>query len=136
MKKLLYVAVMALTMGFFVSCNNGPRLEMKYAEGEWPQAAIVVGVLNGQRYDQTTKKCWELTLFRDDPEKGKVKKTEYHWGNEFEIAHIGEQKVAEQNHHGIPAAYTYQATEDSYDDCDCGTLLELPSWFGQEETPY
>lgn len=38
-KKILYVAVMALTMVFWVSCSNNPRVEMKYADGDWPDVA-------------------------------------------------------------------------------------------------
>ena len=118
MKKLLYVAVMALTMGFFASCNGGPGTGMKYAEDENPQINYDSGSVNGKTYDNTTDKCWELTLSVKVPYAGTQTTKAYEWGTEFFIVTVGESSVAQWNHEGLAAGYSYKETKASdYDAC-------------------
>ena len=111
MKKLLYVAVMALTMGFFASCNNGPSTGMKYAEGENPNVNVQDGTVNGKEYDNTTAKCWKWTLAESLPGYGSASDTSYAWGTEFEMVVAAEHAVAVANHNGINAGYSYKEVE-------------------------
>ena len=113
MKKLLYVAVMALTMGFFASCNNGPSTGMKYAEGENPTINVVDGTVNGKAYDNTTEKCWKWTLVERIPGVGSASETRYEWGTEFAVIAGLEQGVALANHNGIEAGYDCKEVEAS-----------------------
>jgi len=113
MKKLLYVAVMALTMGFFASCNNGPSTGMKYAEGENPTINVVDGTVNGQAYDMTTAKCWKWTLAESIPGAGSADAVGYDWATEFNMVASLEQSVALANHNGIYAGYSYKEVEAS-----------------------
>ena len=123
MKKLLYVAVMALTMGFFASCNNGPSTGMKYAEGENPTVNALNGTVNGQAYDMTTAKCWKWTLAESLPGYGSASKTSYAWGTEFEMVVGAENAVAVANHQGIEAGYEYKEV-DAADSEACNNLNE------------
>jgi len=118
MKKLLYVAVMALTMGFFASCNGGPGTSMQYDEGENPKINIEDGTVNGKTYDAEHEKCWEMKLSAKYPYAGTITETTYQWGTEFVIVAAGETAVASLNHEGVPAGYSYSATSiDNYGDC-------------------
>lgn len=113
MKKLLYVAVMALTMGLFASCNGGPSTGMKYAEGENPTINVVDGTVNGKAYDNTTDKCWKWTLAERIPGIGSGSETRYEWGTEFGVIAGLEQAVALANHNGIEAGYDCKEVEAS-----------------------
>lgn len=123
MKNILYVAVMALTIGFLVSCSNSPRVEMKYAKDEWPDVADIQGFVNGKKYDCDTRKCWEVTISAEYPDQGIITETYYEWCTEFSVVRAYEEHVAMCNHNGWPAGFTYKATDDSYEECKCVLLL-------------
>lgn len=124
-KKILYVAVMALTMVFWVSCSNNPRVEMKYADGDWPDVADIQGYVNGKKYDRETRKCWEVTISAEHPDQGTITETYYEWSTEFSVVRAYEEYVARCNHNGWPAGFTYKATDDSYEECNCVLLLNM-----------
>jgi len=118
MKKLLYVAVMALTMGFFASCNGGPGTSMQYDEGQNPSINVEDGTVNGKSYDNETEKCWEMTMSVKVPYAGTATTKAYEWGTEFFIVSVGEASVAQWNHEGCPAGYSYKAVSaEDYDAC-------------------
>lgn len=124
MKKVLYAAVMALTMGFLASCNNGPSTGMKYGEDENPQINYQDGTVNGKTYDNETAKCWELTLSATYPYVGMVTETSHDWCTECVIVATGEEFVAESNHGGISAGYSYKEAAGASDYESCHALDE------------
>ena len=118
MKKLLYVAVMALTMGFFASCNNSPSTSVKYEEGQNPTINAQDGTVNGKAYDNTVEKCWELSMAIKAPGYGNASETSYVWGTEWFVVSVGEASVATWNHQGIAAGYEYKgANAADYETC-------------------
>ena len=118
MKKFLYAAVMALTMGFFASCNGGPGTGMKYAEDENPQINYDSGSVNGKTYDNTTDKCWEVKMAVKVPYAGTANTTSYDWCSEFLIVSTAESAIAEWNHQGLAAGYSYkEVSAGNSEDC-------------------
>ena len=114
MKKFLYAAVMALTVAFMASCGGSPT-SYKYADGENPTIDIYKGTVNGTSYDNETNKCWKITYTTSA-----YNWTEYEWGTEFEIVAVGETWVAQLNHEGMKAGYSYivAAGKDDYESCE------------------
>ena len=112
MKKFFYVAFMALTMGLFASCNsNGPAVGFKYADGENPDVDYVHHTVNGIEYDDTVEKCWVTNSAATYPQGGTLTITSYGWSTEFALVSGNERWVADYNHRGMPAGYSYQVTD-------------------------
>ena len=81
MKKFIYVAVMALTLGFFSNCT--PRASV----GNEPKLDEQNSTLNGVFYDNTVYKCWEFTWSYVEKENGAVVEqdhgVDYEWTTEL-----------------------------------------------------
>lgn len=101
MKKFLYAAVMALTVAFMASCGGSPT-SYKYADGENPDINVVNGTVNGHEYDTKTECCWKVTYTTSS-----ATIVEYEWTNEFLVVAGAEAWVAEWNHMGYKAGYSY-----------------------------
>ena len=84
MKKFLYLAIMALTVGFFASCSAGANGSDYYKDGKEPQIDYNNATVNGKKYDNQKEKCWCWTM------KATVlgvtsSEEEYLWGTEFDL---------------------------------------------------
>lgn len=86
MKKLLYVAVMALTMGFFASC--GPRASI----GREPEIDNTNATINGEHFDNTEYACWKFDWEWTEKENGTVTDqdsgVEFMWTTQFEAQKV------------------------------------------------
>jgi len=84
MKKFLYFAILALTMGVFASCVTGASSLRDEPEIDEQNATI-----NGKHYDNETYKCWEFTWEYTVKVTGEPTESEdgvdYYWTTEFEI---------------------------------------------------
>ncbi|MBO5618541.1 MAG: hypothetical protein J5902_00990 [Paludibacteraceae bacterium] len=82
MKKFLYLAMMALTLGFFAGCTGA-------SVGKQPVIDENAGTVNGKAYDTETYKCWEFTWEYTEKATGEADAHEsgvdYFWMTEFEI---------------------------------------------------
>ena len=82
MKKFMYLAVMALTLGFFASCT--PRSSV----GKEPVVDETNATINGVHYDNTEYACWQFDWEYTEKETGeqsyKESGTEFFWTTEFE----------------------------------------------------
>lgn len=107
MKKFFYVALMALTVGFFASCgnNNGMGTSDFYKGGKEVEINYNEGTVNGTKYNNTDDKCWKVTA----TQKLIVTVTvdEYVWGTEFDAVAFGEALMWTYAQTGIKASYKY-----------------------------
>ena len=107
MKKFFYVALMALTVGFFASCgnNNGMGSSDFYKDGKQVDINYNEGTINGTKYDTQNEQCWKVTA----TQKLIVTVTvdEYIWGPEFEAVAFGEGLMWTYAQTGIKASYKY-----------------------------
>ena len=121
MKKFLYVAIMALTMGFLASCSGSSS---KYTQGG-PQPSIDTdkSTVNGVVYDNKIEKCWKVTIHATATYMGVTATTDettYEWCTEFELVAVYEEAMWTMAQAGryASASYSYVATADKdYDSC-------------------
>jgi len=124
MKKLLYVAVMALTMGLFASC--GPRASI----GREPEIDNTNATINGVHYDNTEYACWKFEWEWTEKENGTVTDHdsgfEFMWTTQFEAQKV---KAAFDYSHNVGAsAYgqsyslngTSTLTKTDHNESNCG----------------
>ena len=117
MKKFLYVAVMALTMGFFASCSGSSSAYTK--GGPEPTIDTEAGTVNGKVYDNQTAKCWKITEsytymgFRASEDV-------WMWGTEFLVVSTCEETMWSMAQLGYgSASYSYVVTTDAdYNACN------------------
>lgn len=115
MKKFLYLAIMALTVGFFASCSAGANSSDYYKDGKEPQIDFDKYTVNGKAYDNKTEKCWKWTM--KATVMGITTSTdEYLWGTEFTLVSACEYAMytyAQANAVvNSKASYTYIQTSD------------------------
>lgn len=100
MKKLFYVAFMALTLGLFTGCTN-------VSVGNEPKLDEEKSTLNGKSYDNTTYKCWEFTWEYTEKTTGEADEHEsgvdYEWLTELMAQY--EKAVWEWSHNVSASAY-------------------------------
>ena len=111
MKKLLYLAVMALTVAVMTACGGVALTDSKYAIGEGPQIDTEKATVNGVHYNNEDEMCWKLT---EVAKAGSTKVTSYQyvWGTEFDMRVAGEEFIASMNWIGQSAGYSYIVTTD------------------------
>ena len=107
MKKFLTIALMALTVGFMVSCAN-----TKYRLGG-PQPIIdrEAGTVNGKSYDTTVEKCWQVDI-KTTILGATTSSTNWEWLTEFALVADYETQAYWKAQAGIDFRYTYAATSD------------------------
>ena len=84
MKKFLYLAIMALTVGFFASCSAGSNGSDYYKDGKEPQIDFNNATVNGKKYDNQKEKCWCWTM-KQTVMGITTSSEEYLWGTEFDL---------------------------------------------------
>lgn len=84
MKKFLYLAIMALTVGFFASCSAGANGSDYYKDGKEPQIDFNNATVNGKKYDNQKEKCWCWTM-KQTVMGITTSSEEYLWGTEFDL---------------------------------------------------
>jgi len=117
MKKFLYVALVALTMGFMTSCQSGGSTSYTKG-GPMPSINFEAGTVNGKTYDTKTDKCWKVDISASSKEQS-ASETKYYWGSEFELVAEMEELMwtVAQTGQGN-ASYSYSATSDAdYETC-------------------
>lgn len=82
MKKLLYVAMMALTVGLMASCAAKSGSSDFYKNGKEPEIDLEKATVNGVKYDDETNKCWKYTVSTTVAGITGTADT-YTWGTEF-----------------------------------------------------
>ena len=121
MKKFLYVAIMALTMGLLASCSGSSS---KYTQGG-PEPSIDTekSTVNGVSYDNKTEKCWKVTTHVSASVMGVTATSDevtYDWCTEFELVATYEYAMWTTAQAGryANASYSYVATGDKdYESC-------------------
>lgn len=116
MKKLLYLAVMALTIGFFASCAAGGS--GNYKEGDpAPSIDFEKGTVNGIQYNDEDEYCWHVAV--TSKFAGTKTTTDYYeWDTEFGVHATYEYAAWLAAQTGIK--YTYVAGVVSANDSeDC-----------------
>ena len=115
MKKFLYLAIMALTVGFFASCSAGGNSSDYYKNGKKPQIDYDKATVNGKKYDNKTWKCWCWTMTATDRDQT-TSTQKYLWGTQFDLVAVCEAEMyAFSLAHKIldaKASYTYIQTSD------------------------
>ena len=79
MKKVLYVAIMALTLGMFAGCTGATA-------GKVPVIDEQNATVNGQKFDNETYACWQFDwqTVEQDPEGSETANgTDFYWMTEF-----------------------------------------------------
>lgn len=115
MKKFLYLAIMALTVGFFASCSAGGNSSDYYKNGKEPQIDYDKATVNGKKYDNETWKCWCWTM--TTTVLGETTSAEeYLWGTEFDLVAVCEAEMyafsLANKILDAKASYTYIQTPD------------------------
>ena len=83
MKKLLYLAVMALTIGFFASCAVGGSGDYKQGDPK-PSIDYDKGTVNGVKYNMEDEFCWRVVAtLKVGNSKNQL--TYYRWDTEFDV---------------------------------------------------
>ena len=115
MKKFLYLAIMALTVGFFASCSAGSNSSDYYKNGKEPQIDYDKATVNGKKYDNKTWKCWCWTMTTTVLDKT-TSAEEYLWGTEFDLVAVCEAEMyafsLANKILDAKASYTYIQTPD------------------------
>lgn len=125
MKKFLYLAIMALTVGFFASCKSGANGSDYYKDGKEPQIDYDKATVNGKKYDNQNAKCWCWTM--KVTVAGVTSSTEeYLWGTQFDLVVACETAMYAYAQANVlvnaKASYTY-VQEPLYTDSE--SCLEL-----------
>ena len=106
MKKFMYVAVMALTLGFFTGCLP------KVSVGNEPQIDEQKSTVDGKYYDNTVYKCWVFTWEYTEKENGTITEHEsgvdYWWQTELMAQY--EKALWEYSHNVSASAYGQSAS--------------------------
>ncbi len=107
MKKLLYVAMMALTVGLMASCAGKSGGSDYYKDGKTPDINVNESTVNGVKYDNTNEKCWKYTV--NTTTMGiTVGVDEYTWGTEFVMIAACEEAMYLVAQSGVSkATYSY-----------------------------
>ena len=119
MKKFMYVALMALTLGFMASCSGGSSASSdKYADGKEPSIDWNKGTVNGDSFDNTTEKCWKMH-FTTTVNGYSSSYDQWVFGTEFQVVSTGELWLAEMAHIGNnKSTYSYKESgEKDYESC-------------------
>lgn len=115
MKKFLYLAIMALTVGFFASCSAGSNSSDYYKNGKKPQIDYDKATVNGKKYDNKTWKCWCWTKTATDRDQT-ISTKNYLWGTEFDLVAFCEAEMyafsLANKILDAKASYTYIQTSD------------------------
>ena len=115
MKKFLYVALMAVAV-FMASCNQGGS---NYYKTHKLVVDDEAGTINGVKYDQTTEKCWKVTM--TETYMGvSASDTEHMWGSEFTVVLGCETAMAAVAELGVGSAtysYSVEPSAKDYDAC-------------------
>ncbi len=106
MKKFLYLAIMALTVGFFASCSAGGNSSDYYKNGKKPQIDVKKATVNGKKYDNKTEKCWYWTKEGTAWEITSSSKT-YVYLTEFDLVVGCEEALYLVANRGGKASYSY-----------------------------
>ena len=116
MKKILYVAIMALTVGLFASCAAGGS--GNYKEGdEAPSIDYDKGTVNGIAYNNEDEYCWHVVA-TTKAGSTKVKTDYYEWDTEFGVHATYEYAAWLSAQTGISYTYVAAITGDKdYDSC-------------------
>ena len=122
MKKILSVAIVALTMVFLSSCGGGGSYQ--YEQGDpMPSINASKGTVNGHSYDTSKNCCWKVTFnytIQSNGSKTKGSEVTYEWGTEFEIVSVHEMAMWTYAQAGKYAAASYsyvKTSESTYEDC-------------------
>ena len=125
MKKILSVALMAMTMVFMASCG-GNSGKYKYGDPE-PKIDTEKGTVNGKAYDNKTEACWEVTTSISGASAlsaASTGSTVYVWATEFGVVSLEEYAMWETAQINgalsakVTASYTYRKTGDKdYESC-------------------
>ena len=125
MKKFLYLAIMALTVGFFASCSAGGNGSEYYKDGKTPQIDSDKATVNGKKYDNKTEKCWNWTM-QSTIAGNTTSENHYIWGTEFDLVSTCEEAMytfaLANNFVNAKATYKY-VQEPLYTDSE--SCLEL-----------
>jgi len=107
MKKLLYVAIMALTVGLMASCAGKSGSSDYYKNGKTPDINVNENTVNGVKYDNTNEKCWKFTI--NTTTMGiTVGADEYTWATEFVMVAACEESMYLIAQSGVSkASYSY-----------------------------
>ncbi len=107
MKKLLYVAMMALTVGLMASCAGKQGSSDYYKNGKEPVINFDEGTVNGVKYDAETNKCWKFTVTTTTLGIA-VSKDDYTWGTEWAMVAACEETMYIVAQTGVSKAkYSY-----------------------------
>ena len=106
MKKLFYVAAVALTM-IFASCSGSGSSDY-YKNGKEPEIDFEKATVNGVKYDDETEKCWVYTI--ETVTLGiKASADTYTWGTEFSLVAANEEAMYAWAKAGVgKAKYSYR----------------------------
>ena len=97
MKKFMFFAVMAMTLGFMTSCLPGATYTT-----DLPIIDNIKHTIDGRQYDNETYRCWEITITTTETASGDFDdesvtasgtpevEVEYQWGTEFGLRSIYE----------------------------------------------
>lgn len=128
MKKLLYVALMALTVGLMASCAGKSGGSDYYKDGKTPVIDEKNCTVNGTKYDNEKEKCWKVIvkgtgrfdfgfamvdLKQDQSEEG------YVWGTQFEMVAGCETLMYTAAKTGTKASYSFSEASAYKDSESC-----------------
>lgn len=107
MKKLLYVAMMALTVGLMASCAGKSGGSDYYKNGKTPDIDVNKSTVNSVKYDNETEKCWKYTI-KTTTLGITVSSDTYEWATEFVMVAANEEAMYLVAQSGVSkASYTY-----------------------------
>ena len=107
MKKLLYVAIMALTVGLMASCAGKSGGSDYYKGGKTPDIDVNKSTVNGVKYDNETEKCWKYTI-KTTTLGITVSSDTYEWATEFVMVAANEEAMYLVAQSGVSkASYSY-----------------------------
>ncbi len=118
MKKLFYVAIMALAV-VFTSCAGKSGSSDFYNNGKEPEIDFNAGTVNGVKYNDTDNKCWVYTTKITVAGLSSKSSDTYIWGTEF--AMVAACETAMYVAHETPltkASYTYKEVIADEEGCE------------------
>ncbi|MCR5049882.1 MAG: hypothetical protein K6A36_02225 [Paludibacteraceae bacterium] len=132
MKKILYVALMAVLVAF-TSCN---QQSSDYYKVNKLKIDTEKHTVNGKKYDFEVEKCWKVTTIESIPsgqgsnnsqmQTRSTTKYSYIWGTEFDVVIECEQEMLATNEIALKAKYKYEEASDydTYEKCDAAQQRE------------
>lgn len=126
MKKILYVALMAVIVAFMSGCHQSSG----YYKVNKLKIDTEKHTVNGKKYDFETEKCWKVTIIETIPSGQGGRKNQMHtrsttkyefiWGTEFDMVIQCEQEMLETCQIALKAKYRYEEASDydTYEKCD------------------